>query len=404
MNTSFLKNILQNKKSQLLKTPYTDSTMNFDINNRFFNSKASMGRFVNNTYVATVKPFDFCEFSEFPAISSFMEIYGNYPNIARIHITCDYNPFIDRVKKINKGFYFDTVFSYGKTNYISFMCLNDLKMKSLYYITISSKSTTDDSCTVSISALFNPKEDSILFLNKIKKEVFFDLTNKEVKNKGFLNILVSKNNSYDLQKIEIKCPEIDFELNYNSDFKPIHDIILERLSEDKSKGLVLLHGKAGTGKTNYIRYLINHLKKKVIYIPPNMSNSISDPNLIKFFIEHSNSILVIEDAENVLMKRASNSTQAISNILNLTDGLLSDCTNIQVIATFNTDVLNIDEALLRKGRLISKYEFSELEPEITEKLAIKIGSDVRGKKVLAEIYNEKDESFTDKKEKIGFNK
>ena len=70
----------------------------------------------------------------------------------------------------------------------------------------------------------------------------------------------------------------------------------------------------------------------------------------------------------------------------------------------NTDVLNIDEALLRKGRLICKYEFGELEPEITEKLAIKIGSDIRGKKVLADIYNSKDESFTNKKEKIGFNK
>ena len=251
-----------------------------------------------------------------------------------------------------------------------------------------------------ISFIFKEKTELVKsYIDKFHK---VQINDKE--NEGFLNILTCSNGEFDLSKIEIKCPEIDFDLNYNPDFKPIHDTILGKLSEDKSKGLVLLHGNAGTGKTNYIRYLINHLKKKVIYIPPNMSNSIADPNLIKFFIEHSNSVLVIEDAENVLMKRNSNSSQAISNILNLTDGLLSDCTNIQVIATFNTDVLNIDEALLRKGRLICKYEFGELEPEITEKLANKIGSDIRGKKTLAEIYNSKDESFTNKKEKIGFNK
>lgn len=257
---------------------------------------------------------------------------------------------------------------------------------------------TDKYC---VSVLFIKKNELVnSYIDEFNK---FKI-NEDNQSKGFINILACSNGEFYLIKLDIKCPEIDFDLNYNSDFKPIHDTISERLSEDKSKGLVLLHGNAGTGKTNYIRYLINHLKKKVIYIPPNMSDSISDPNLIKFFIEHSNSVLVIEDAENVLMKRNSNSSQAISNILNLTDGLLSDCTNIQVIATFNTDVLNIDEALLRKGRLICKYEFGELEPEITEKLANKIGSDIRGKKVLAEIYNSKDESFTNKKEKIGFNK
>jgi len=222
------------------------------------------------------------------------------------------------------------------------------------------------------------------------------------KEKGLLNILVKDDYGFSLEQQNINCPDIDFDLNYNPDFKNIHDLISERLSVDKSKGLVLLHGIAGTGKTNYIRYLIHKLKKRVIYIPPNMTNVISDPELIKFFISYSNSILVIEDAENVLMKRSANSTQAISNILNLTDGLLSDCTNIQVVATFNMDILKIDEALMRKGRLIAKYEFKELEPEITEKLSKKIGSNIKGKHTLADIYNSKEESFNEIKEKIGF--
>lgn len=347
------------------------------------------------------------EFAQFPIITHFVNIFSCYPSTLKYDLICSYDLFMNRVLGVEKSFYADVLQtpSYGNDEtYISFICFGCKKMNCFYYITIEPYEKTKGVKAITVTCLFNPKEDSILMLNKIKNEVFFNLPEMNISEKRCLNILIQTPSGFELNPIEVKCPDIDFDLNYNPDFKPIHDVILERLSEDKSKGLVLLHGKAGTGKTNYIRYLINHLKKKVIYIPPNMTNSISDPSLIKFFINHSNSILVIEDAENVLMKRASNSTQAIANILNLTDGLLSDCTNIQVIATFNSDILSIDEALLRKGRLIAKYEFGELESEITEKLAIKIGSDIRGKKVLADIYNSKDESFSNKKEQIGFNK
>ena len=61
-------------------------------------------------------------------------------------------------------------------------------------------------------------------------------------------------------------------------------------------------------------------------------------------------ILIIEDAERVISDRESNGSPAgVSNILNLTDGILGDCLNIQVIATFNMKREKIDQALLRKG-------------------------------------------------------
>lgn len=337
--------------------------------------------------------------SAFPTRQLFIDTFGEIPS----EYSGSYYNYSDIISFVNSNKQNILLTHYKGDGNIVDRCLIDVSKGDenvwIYiYDNGFGEKLTDKYC---ISILFIQKTE--LVNNHINKLNEFKIDDDK-ESKGFLNILACSDGEFYLVKIDIKCPEIDFDLNYNKDFKPIHETILERLSEDKSKGLVLLHGNAGTGKTNYIRYLINHLKKKVIYIPPNMSNSISDPNLIKFFIEHSNSVLVIEDAENVLMKRNSNSSQAISNILNLTDGLLSDCTNIQVIATFNTDVLNIDEALLRKGRLICKYEFSELESEITEKLAKKIGSDIRGKKTLAEIYNSKDESFTNKKEKIGFNK
>ena len=277
-------------------------------------------------------------------------------------------------------------------------CLLYLGGKEHVYVYIYKKNLDEKEDLFGVCLLFTNKTINV---EKIM-DIFIKMVIPEKIVKGHLNILIKTMSGFSLSPIKINCPEIDFEINYNEDFKEIHNTIIERLSIENSKGLVLLHGLAGTGKTTYIRYLINVLKKKVIYIPPNLANSISDPGLIDFFLKNSNSILVIEDAENILMKRVNNSAQAVSNILNLSDGLLSDCANIQILATFNTDVLNIDEALLRKGRLIAKYEFTKLEESRTLKLGKKLGIKIEGENTLSDIYNTTDKSFTKKVNKIGF--
>ena len=152
---------------------------------------------------------------------------------------------------------------------------------------------------------------------------------------------------------------------------------------------MLLHGKPGTGKTTYIRYLINKINKNKIFVPPNLTELLSDPGFIPFLMENPNSILFVEDAENVLRSREDgHHNQAVSNVLNITDGLLSDCLNIQIVATFNTNIKNIDPALLRKGRLIAQYEFKPLVPERAEKLAdsLKIWLDDIDNLTVADIY------------------
>ena len=69
-------------------------------------------------------------------------------------------------------------------------------------------------------------------------------------------------------------------------------------------------------------------------------------------------------------------------------------------------VSNIDEALLRKGRLIAKYEFGKLTAEKAAHLSASIGfsNPVSEPMTLAEIYNQQEMHFHNLKEKrkIGF--
>ncbi|CAF1236071.1 unnamed protein product [Adineta steineri] len=210
--------------------------------------------------------------------------------------------------------------------------------------------------------------------------------------------MVCKNQcGYYLSGIKIKKPLItDLALHYGSNFVSTHDKIIKNLNTKESKGIVLLHGIPGSGKTHYIRYLIQEIQDKtLIYVPPDMAKEISSPAFLPFLMEQQDAILIIEDAENIIKDRNESSapSQAVANLLNLSDGLLGDAMHQQIIATFNCDLTTIDPALLRKGRLIARYEFNRLDVESSKILSDKLGfgsASITGPMTLAEIYNQGD--------------
>lgn len=214
-----------------------------------------------------------------------------------------------------------------------------------------------------------------------------------------------KKKSFPINK---KRLNIDLNENYNDGFTEVSKEIVDKLNDEKKTGLVILHGSPGTGKTSYIRYLTSKLTRNIIFISPDMVDYITSPEFLPFLMDNSDSVLIIEDAEPALKKRMSDGrTGAVSNILNMTDGLLSDCLNISIVATFNTNVQDIDDALLRKGRLLKSYKFDKLKKDKAKKLLEKNGKDsnINEDMSLAEIYFKEDEVIEDfefNRRKTGF--
>lgn len=226
--------------------------------------------------------------------------------------------------------------------------------------------------------------------------------------KSGINLVKSEMGHLDTEEYEMNVLDIDLELNYGSEFLKIHELIIKRLNTPNDKGIILFHGDPGTGKTSYIKYLTHLITdKEILFIPPAMAESLSEPSIIPFLMDHKNSILIVEDAERVIADREGNgSSVGVSNILNLTDGILGDCLNIQVIATFNMKKEKIDQALLRKGRLIAEHKFSVLKTDETNRLLEHLGKEKRVDKgmTLADIYNIDEEVYKhENKTQIGFN-
>ena len=221
-----------------------------------------------------------------------------------------------------------------------------------------------------------------------------------------INLVTAYERGFDIAKFEITKPKLRIQDNYNNDFIDIHKIILKRLSKKNDKGLILLHGKPGTGKTSYLRYICTLINKNVIFLPPNLASVITNPNLMSILMENPNSIFVIEDAENIIIDRETSSGSPVTALLNISDGLLADCLNIQIICSFNVDINKVDNALLRKGRLIAKYEFKELEIDKAQELSNKLGfnTEITKPMTLSEIYNQDEQDFQKQNQRnpIGF--
>lgn len=221
-----------------------------------------------------------------------------------------------------------------------------------------------------------------------------------------INLIVQNRSNLELKAMEIKRTKLDLDLFYEDDFKETDDTIRKRLNQKNDKGIVLLHGLPGTGKTTYLRYLVGKLKKRVMFLSPSVAGNLMNPEFIELLIDNPNTVLIIEDAENIIMDRRYNSGSAVSNLLNISDGLLADFLNVQLICTFNSSLTMIDQALMRKGRLIARYEFGKLGIKKAQRLSDHFGFEtiINQSMTIAEIANqhERTEAIAERKEVIGF--
>lgn len=253
--------------------------------------------------------------------------------------------------------------------------------------------------------LFKTKPDIILYVKdrgeaeEFIRKVSIKRCRKE-RNNAY-TFLVKTEGGIDERTLEFSSQKISLSENYNDDL-PWKEMM--KFVKEDIEGLAILHGPAGTGKTTLLKKLIqeNPGKEFVLINSKDLENP-DNEGYLEYFLENKNRVYILEDCERLLLSRnQGGGSNQLATLLNMTDGLLGSTLQTRFICTFNTDLRNIDDALLRKGRLRLKYFVGPLCLEKTRK---KMGdSEVDREMTLAEIYYDKEDNDFSKlqQKRIGF--
>jgi len=191
--------------------------------------------------------------------------------------------------------------------------------------------------------------------------------------------------------------ERELRLHYGPDFLPWKELIMSVMAK-KHAGIHLLRGEPGTGKTSFIRHLVQVLRTshRFYFLPSYEYTRVGNGALIEFLQDerddHPNLqlVVVMEDAEAVLVPRKIDTGFSVSALLNLADGLLGEGLNLQFICTVNCEIAELDAVVVRPGRLRTARDFRLLTHSEAIELANYCGLPVpqqRREYSLAEIYN-----------------
>jgi hypothetical protein len=187
--------------------------------------------------------------------------------------------------------------------------------------------------------------------------------------------------------------------NYSTEVLEEVEYVMNAFKKSPPGGRIcILNGEPGTGKTHLIRSMLSQLDNIFVIIPSNLVDSLDKPEFLPLLLSVKNEhnkpiIMVIEDGDTCLVPRKNDNISTITSLLNLSDGILGAIIDIKMIISTNADIVDMDQAIMRPGRLCKQIHVGPLPYEQANKVYRRISKneelslDIVKKYTLAEIYD-----------------
>ncbi len=167
--------------------------------------------------------------------------------------------------------------------------------------------------------------------------------------------------------------------------RPLADYYDEYMKSSAS--ILLLLGPPGTGKTTFIRGLLQHTNSSAMVSYD--SSLLEKDYIFATFIEGDRNLFIVEDADLFLKSRNEGNTM-MHKFLNVGDGLVTTKNKKMIFSTNLPSLREVDPALIRPGRCFDVLEFRSLNLEEAKKLGKKIDLKIDETKTsfsLAELFH-----------------
>lgn len=237
------------------------------------------------------------------------------------------------------------------------------------YIEINSQS---ESFLVNDVCIFYKDETQQEVVNNIISEISECILDYDNDTFDKINSLSVVNGALDIEPIKVNF-DVEIDLMYDSKSIKKTEKLIKSIKK-KDKGVSILYGERGVGKTTISKYIASKIDRMTIFIPNNMvDQSINNPEFRSFIKKFDKLLLVVDDCEFLYSPMYGKVSYFTNNVLQLVDGFLSDHVNLQILLIFNAEYDDIDETLIESNNLIDVIEFGLLDVDTANDLSKEIG-------------------------------
>ncbi len=214
---------------------------------------------------------------------------------------------------------------------------------------------------------------------------------KEKDEEVIVHFLYSQEGEPRIRARELAAPRWkDISRNYSKTVaQDLRDLTTVKLDSLQGR-FGILRGPAGTGKTHYLRALMQGWRTQANFIyvvdPEVLFNNAGYMMKVLFDATQDNiyNVIICEDAEEFIAPDAKADVgQALARLLNLGDGMLGQGLEMLMLFTTNKPMERLHEAMVRPGRCFRNLEIPRLTAaEATDWLGAPVSEDA----TLAELY------------------